>query len=138
MCELRTSRCTSWVYKWQGNQKSNCQHLLDHVKIKRITEKTSSFASLTMLKPLTVWITMNCGKFFKRWEYQTTLLGSSETCMWVKKQQLESDMEQLRVPNWENSAVATGLEKVSSHSNPKERHYQRMFKLLDICSHLTH
>ena len=29
-------------------------------------------------------------------------------------------------------------EKVSSHSNPKERHYQRMFKLLDICSHLTH
>ena len=29
-------------------------------------------ASLTMPKPLTVWITINCGKFFKRWEYQTT------------------------------------------------------------------
>ena len=29
-------------------------------------------ASLTMLKPLTVWITTNCGKFFKRREYQTT------------------------------------------------------------------
>ena len=28
---------------------------------------------LTMLKPLTVWITTNCGKFFKRWEYQITL-----------------------------------------------------------------
>ena len=37
--------------------------------------KTSTFASLTMLKPLTVWITTNCGKFFKRWEYQTTLLA---------------------------------------------------------------
>ena len=33
-------------------------------------------ASLTTLKPLTVWITTNCGKFFKRWEYQTTLLTS--------------------------------------------------------------
>ena len=34
--------------------------------------------------------------------------------------------------NWENSAVATGLEKVSFHSNPKERQYQRMFKLYTI------
>ena len=34
--------------------------------------QTSTSASLTMLKPLTVWITTNCGKFFKRWEYQTT------------------------------------------------------------------
>ena len=36
------------------------------------SRKTSTSASLTMLKPLTVWITINCGKFFKRWEYQTT------------------------------------------------------------------
>ena len=50
--------------------------------------------SLATLKPLTVWITTNCGKFFKRWEYQTTLLASWETCMQVKKQQLELDMEQ--------------------------------------------
>ena len=47
-----------------------------------------------MLKPLTVLITTNCGKFFKTWEYQTTLPASSETCMQVKKQQLELDMEQ--------------------------------------------
>ena len=47
-----------------------------------------------MPKPLTVWITTNCGKFFKRWEYQTTLLASWEICMQVKKQQLELDMEQ--------------------------------------------
>ena len=37
----------------------------------------------------------------------------------------------------ENSAVATGLEKVSFHSNPKERQCQRMFKLSHICTHLT-
>ena len=47
-----------------------------------------------MLKPLSVWIPKNCGKFFKRWEYQTTLTASWETCMQVKKQQLEPDVEQ--------------------------------------------
>ena len=41
-----------------------------------------------------VWITTNCGKFFKRWEYQTTWPASWEICMQVKKQQLELDMEQ--------------------------------------------
>ena len=40
-----------------------------------------------------VWITRNCGKFLKRWEYQTTLPASWESCMEVKKQQLEPDME---------------------------------------------
>ena len=39
--------------------------------------------------------------------------------------------------NVENSAVATGLEKVSFHSNPKERQCQRMLKLLHNCTHLT-
>ena len=47
-----------------------------------------------MLKPLTVWITTNCGKLLKRWEYQITLPASQETCMQVKKQQLKLDMEQ--------------------------------------------
>ena len=42
-----------------------------------------------MLKPLTVWITINCRKFFKRWEYQTTWSASWEICMQVRKQQLE-------------------------------------------------
>ena len=41
-----------------------------------------------------VWIIRNCGKFFKRWTYQTTWPASWETCMQVKKQQLELDMEQ--------------------------------------------
>ena len=40
--------------------------------------------------------------------------------------------------NWENSTVATGLEKVSFHSNPKERQCQRMLKLLHNCTPLTH
>ena len=55
--------------------------------------KTSTSALLTMPKPLTVWITINCGKFFKRWEYQTIWPASWEICMQIKKQQLEWDME---------------------------------------------
>ena len=39
--------------------------------------------------------------------------------------------------NLENSAVATGLEKVSFHSNPKERQCQRMLRLPYNCIHLT-
>ena len=56
--------------------------------------KTSTSAPLTTPKPLTVWTTINCGKFWKRWEYQTTLPAPWETCMQAKKQQSEPDMEQ--------------------------------------------
>ena len=41
-----------------------------------------------------MWITIYCGQFFRRWEYQTTLPASWETYMQVKKQQLEPDVEQ--------------------------------------------
>ena len=58
------------------------------------SRKTSTSASLTMLKPLTVWITTDCGKFLKIWEYLTKLAASWEIFMQVKKQQLEPDMEQ--------------------------------------------
>ena len=61
------------------------------------SRKTPISALLTMPKPLTVWITKNCGKFWKRWEYQTTSPASWETYMQVRKQQLELDMEQQNV-----------------------------------------
>ena len=51
-------------------------------------------AFLTMPKHLTGWITVNCGKFWQRWEYQTTWPASWETYMQVRKQQLELDVEQ--------------------------------------------
>ena len=50
-----------------------------------------------MLNPLTVWIKTNCGQFFKRWEYQATLTVSWETCLQVKEQELEPDIEQQAV-----------------------------------------
>ena len=58
------------------------------------SRKTFTFPLLTMPKPLTMWITINCGKFFKGWQYQTTWPASWEICMQVKKQQLELDMKQ--------------------------------------------
>ena len=63
------------------------------LKSKRVPEKTSTFALLTTSKPLTEWITTKCGKFWKRWEYQTTWPASWEICIQVRKQQLELDME---------------------------------------------
>ena len=52
---------------------------------------------------MTVWVTTNRGKFFKKWEYQTTLPASWEICMQVKKPQLEQDMEQQSGPNWDRN-----------------------------------
>ena len=64
------------------------------LKMQERYRKTSISALSTTPKHLTVSITTNCEKFFKRWEYQTTLPDSWEICMQVKKQQLELDMEQ--------------------------------------------
>ena len=58
------------------------------------SRKTSISAFLPMQKPLNVWNTINYGKFWKRWEYETTLPISWEICMQEKKQQLELDMKQ--------------------------------------------
>ena len=64
------------------------------LKKQESSRKTSISALLTMPKPLTEWIIINYGKFFKRWEYQTTWPASWEICMQVRKQQLELDIEQ--------------------------------------------
>ena len=58
------------------------------------SRKTSTSVSLITLKPLTVQITKYSEKFFKRWEFKTTLPASWETYMRAKKQQLEPDIEQ--------------------------------------------
>ena len=57
-------------------------------------QKNICFCFIDYAKAFEVWITINCGKFFKRLEYQTTWPASWETCVQVRKQQLELDMEQ--------------------------------------------
>ena len=58
------------------------------------SRKNIYFYFIDYAKPLTMWITTNFGKFWKRWEYQTTWPASWEICMQVKKWQLKLDMEQ--------------------------------------------
>jgi len=63
-------------------------------KAKKV-QKNIYFCFIDYEKPLTGWITTNCGNFLKKSAYQTTLPISWETYMWIKKQQLEPDMEQM-------------------------------------------
>ena len=64
------------------------------IKKQESSRKPPISALWTMPKPLTMWITINCGKFWKRWAYQTTWPASWKTYMQVRKQQLEPDVEQ--------------------------------------------
>ena len=95
VCEPWTSRCSCWIYKRQRNQRSNCQHSLDHQKSKRVPEK-HLFLFYWLCQSL--WL---CGSqqtvenSFKTWEYQTTI---QTICMQVRKQQLELDMKQQTGP----------------------------------------
>ena len=68
-------------YKDMWDQIANLCWIIEKA---REFQKISISSPLTTLKPLTV-ITTNCWKFWKRWEYQTTLPASWETCMQVKK-----------------------------------------------------
>ena len=74
------------------------------IKKAREFQKNIYFCFINYTKAV-VWITINCGKFWKRWAYQTTWPASWEIWMQVRKQQLELDMEigSKLVPNWERS-----------------------------------
>ena len=74
--------------------RSHCQHPMDHWQSKRIPKKHLRLHYWQCQSLWLVWITTNCGKFFKRWEYQIMWSASWEVCMQVKKKQLELDMEQ--------------------------------------------
>ena len=72
-----------------GGTRDQIANILWIIEKAREFQKKFTFALLTTPKLLTVWITINCGKFLKRWEYQTTLPVS---CLQVNK--LKLDMEQ--------------------------------------------
>jgi len=58
---------------WFKGRKQTYRRKIMSPKAFKNFRKTSTSSSLTMLKPLTMWITKNCGRFLKRWTYQTTL-----------------------------------------------------------------
>ena len=69
-------------------------HWIIKKKKQESSRKNIYFCFLDYAKPLNVWITINYGKFWQRWEYQTTWPASWETRVQVRKQQLELDIEQ--------------------------------------------
>ena len=71
------------------NQAANIGWIIEKA---REFQKNIHFCFIDYAKAF-VWITTNYGKFFKRWEYQTTLPAYWEICMQVKEQQLKLDME---------------------------------------------
>ena len=73
------------------DQMSNIRWIIEKA---REFQKNISFCFIDYAKAFDCVDTINCGKFFERWEYQTTWPASWETCMQVRKQQLELDMEQ--------------------------------------------
>ena len=68
-CELRDVQAGFRKGRGTRDQIANIHWIIEKAREFR---KTSISALLTMPKPLTLWITINCGKFFRRWEYQTT------------------------------------------------------------------
>ena len=73
------------------------------IKKAREFQKTIYFCFIDYTKVFE-WITTNCGKFFKRWEYQTTWPASWEICIRIEKQQLEPNVEQ-----WTGSKIGKGV-----------------------------
>ena len=84
MCKLDLEKAEE-----QSNQIANIHWIIER---EREFKKKIYFCFLDYPKNF-VWITRNSGKFLKRWEYQTTWSVSCETCVQVKKQQLELDKE---------------------------------------------
>ena len=74
-CELAGVQAGFRKGRGTGGQIANIHWILEKTRGLPPPQKSTS-ASLTLLKPLTIWITANYGKFLKRWEFQTTLPAS--------------------------------------------------------------
>ena len=100
VCEPRTSRCTSWIQKRQRNQDliANMCWIIEKA---REFKKTSTSVSLTMLKPLTVWITTNCGKFLKRYNTRPPYLSPEKFVCRSKNSSQNQTWNNGLVPHWE-------------------------------------
>ena len=88
--DISFSRGSSWPRDW------TCVSCIDWLLLMLIEfPRLSALLKVTGLRVPVSWHpSQNCGKFLKRWKYQTTLPASWEICTQVKKQQLEPDMEQ--------------------------------------------
>ena len=102
VCELRTSRCTSWIQKRQRNQRSNCQHPLDHQKSKRI-QKNIYFCFVNYAKAFDCVAHNNLKKILQEMgipHHLTRLLRN----LYAAQEAMVSQNQEL-VQNWERSTL---------------------------------
>jgi len=90
-CELSDVQAGFRKGRGSRDQIANIHWIMEKA---REFQKNIYFCFIDYAKAFEVWVTINCGKFWKRWEYQTTWPASWETYMQVRKQQLELDREQ--------------------------------------------
>ena len=88
-CELPDIQAGFRKARGTRNEIANIHWIIEKAKE---FQQNISFCFIDYAKAF-VWIPTNCGKFFKRWDYQTTWPASWEICMQVRKQQLVPDME---------------------------------------------
>ena len=89
--ELPDVQAGFWKGRGTRDQIANIRWIIEKA---REFQKNIYFRFIDYAKAFNCVDHTNCVKFLKRWDYQTTWLASWEICMQVKKQQLESDMEQ--------------------------------------------
>ena len=111
LLEPRTSRYTSWIQKRPRNQRSNCQHLLDHRESKEFQKNIYS-ASWTTLKPL--WITANCGKFLEMGmpDHLTCLLRKLYAGQEMTEPDVTTDWFQIGKGVWQGCVLSPCLFKL--------------------------
>ena len=90
------------AFRKRGRSRDQIANIRWIIEKKRKFQKNIYFCFIDYMKDF-LYITTNCRKFLKGWEYQTTLPASWDTCMQVRKQQLEPGMKNRLVPNWERS-----------------------------------
>ena len=88
--ELPDVQAGFWKGRGTRDQIANIHWIIEKTEF----QKKHLFLLYWLCQSLWLWITTNCGQFLKRWEYQTTWPASWETCMQVRKWQLELDMGQ--------------------------------------------
>ena len=76
---------------------------IESSKKQQSSRKTSPSALLTTPKPLTVWITINCGKFWKRWEYQPPYLPPEKSMCRSRSNSWNWTLNDRLVPNGKRS-----------------------------------
>ena len=104
--ELPDVQAGFWKGRGTRHQFANIHWIIEKAgEFQKKKKKPIYFCFIDYAKAF-VWITTNCGKFLKRWKYQTTLPVSWETCMQIKKQQLEPGIEQ-----WTGSKLGKGYIK---------------------------